>query len=127
MSDSIGLVAALIVVGTFAEWFRRAFATRIPSERSGFILAMSVGALLGFSAIFMGGSEGAPSGSWFAFLGGSTYLLLNGFSAMDDKKIALEVGAPILMFSAPDENGETFNLADVIGRPFLIKFFRGHW
>ena len=37
------------------------------------------------------------------------------------------VGAPILDFEAPDAEGEPFDLATLRGRPFLLKFFRGHW
>jgi hypothetical protein len=125
MGHQIALIAAILVAITFIEWFRRAFATRIPTERGGFILAMSTGVVLGVASILM--SSSSPAGAWFAVLAGGTFLLLNRFSAMDDKKIALQVGGPIIEFSARDENGDTFNLADVIGRPFLLKFFRGHW
>jgi len=41
--------------------------------------------------------------------------------------MAVRVGGPILDFSAPDENGEPFALASLRGRPYLLKFFRGHW
>ena len=40
---------------------------------------------------------------------------------------ALRVGEPIPDFTAPDENGEPFNLSTLIGKPILLKFFRGHW
>jgi cytochrome oxidase Cu insertion factor (SCO1/SenC/PrrC family) len=30
-------------------------------------------------------------------------------------------------FAIPDERGEPFDLASLRGRPYLLKFFRGHW
>ena len=30
-------------------------------------------------------------------------------------------------FTAKDDQGNSFDLAALRGRPFLLKFFRGHW
>ncbi len=57
----------------------------------------------------------------FAFLG------LRPQSSQKPKRPAVEVGGPILGFSAPDENGVDFDLSNLKGKPYLLKFFRGHW
>jgi peroxiredoxin len=33
----------------------------------------------------------------------------------------------VVSFSAPDADGREFDLSSLAGRPFLLKFFRGHW
>jgi len=39
----------------------------------------------------------------------------------------VKVGEPILRFRARDAEGNDFDLQELAGRPFLLKFFRGHW
>ena len=40
---------------------------------------------------------------------------------------AIQIGMTIPAFTAPDEQGRTFDSAALAGNPVLIKFFRGHW
>jgi peroxiredoxin len=37
------------------------------------------------------------------------------------------LGQPIPEFTAPDAEGQPFALSSLHGRPYLLKFFRGHW
>lgn len=54
-------------------------------------------------------------------------LLLRLGSAQARNTPAVAIGGPILDFTAPDENGAPFALSSLAGKPFLLKFFRGHW
>jgi cytochrome oxidase Cu insertion factor (SCO1/SenC/PrrC family) len=58
---------------------------------------------------------------------GALFLLLQllGRQARPMPNVAL--GRPILDFTAPDAEGQPFQLASLHGRPYLLKFFRGHW
>jgi hypothetical protein len=57
----------------------------------------------------------------------STFLALQPLSGQARVVPAARVGGPIPDFTAPDDAGEAFQLATLRGRPFLLKFFRGHW
>ncbi len=73
----------------------------------------------------LGGRTASPRAwrcSWGAFL-----CFLVGISAQKLAADGIGVGATLPDFSAPDENGETFELSSVAGKPLLLKFFRGHW
>ena len=48
-------------------------------------------------------------------------------SRQQPNRPAVAVGEPMLLFSAPDENGVDFDLSSLNGKPYLLKFFRGHW
>lgn len=43
------------------------------------------------------------------------------------RPIAVKVGGPILDFTAVDGDGQPFRLSSLVGRPYLLKFYRGHW
>ena len=59
---------------------------------------------------------------------GAVFLVLGVFlSAMSRQEPAVKVGAPLISFTAPDENGEPFEIESLRGSPVLLKFFRGHW
>lgn len=63
-----------------------------------------------------------------SILVGAGFLVLGIFlSALSKQTPAVKVGAPLIFFTAPDENGEPFDIASLRGRPILLKFFRGHW
>ena len=116
-----------MVVATGALWFRRLNAVRIPENRSAFNIAMAAGVLLGVAALVSGPGLLGGVGAVIALVGGGTFLGLGAASKMDSKEPAVKVGAKILEFTAPDAQGEPFELAKLRGKPFLLKFFRGHW
>jgi uncharacterized membrane protein YedE/YeeE len=63
-----------------------------------------------------------------SILVGAVFLGLGFFlSAMSKQSPAVAVGAPLPVFIAPDENGNPFDIASLLGNPVLLKFFRGHW
>jgi cytochrome oxidase Cu insertion factor (SCO1/SenC/PrrC family) len=60
-------------------------------------------------------------------LAGGFMLLIRLGSPQAKNPPAVAVGGKILDFTAPDENGAPFSLSRIAGKPFLLKFFRGHW
>lgn len=59
---------------------------------------------------------------------GGVYLGLGFFlSAQSKQTPAVTVGSSLPVFSAPDENGNLFDIASLSGNPIFLKFFRGHW
>jgi len=123
----LGFLALLLVVGAAVLWFRRAMAVRLPRNRVGFVLAWAGGALLGLVALFQGPGwvGGIPAG--LAVVAGGFLTVLTAISAQQVAPDAVSVGEVLRDFSAPDENGQTFELSQTAGRPLLLKFFRGHW
>ena len=123
----LGFLALMLVVGAVALWFRRALGVRLPENRAGFVAAWLGGALLGVVALVQG--VGWPDGiaAGLATFLGAFLCFLVGISAQKLAADGIGVGATLPDFSAPDENGETFELSSVAGKPLLLKFFRGHW
>ena len=48
-------------------------------------------------------------------------------SAQELASDSIQVGDVMPAFSATIDSGETFDSADLRGKPVLIKFFRAHW
>jgi hypothetical protein len=125
--DLLGLLALGVVLATGVVWFRLIQAVRIPSNRLPFFAAMGVGVVLGIAAFGQGTGVLGGLAAGLAILAGGVFLGLRLQSTQDVREPAVRVGGPILDFSAPDERGEPFDLASLRGRPYLLKFFRGHW
>ena len=123
----LGFFALAVVGGTGALWFQRMNAVRAGEVRSLVIGLMGLAALLSLLAFVSG--PGLPGGiaAGLALAVSGTFLALQPLSGQARHGPAVRVGGPILDFSAPDDRGETFDLATLRGRPFLLKFFRGHW
>jgi hypothetical protein len=123
----LGFLAVLLAVGSAIFWFRLAFAVRLPENRNGFIVIWAASALLGVIALVQGAGwiGGIPAGLAVAL--GVFFLFTVMISPQQAAPDAIAVGETLRDFSAPDENGETFELASAAGRPLLLKFFRGHW
>lgn len=119
--------AFALVIGTGIVWFRRAFALKLPRNRSGFVLAMVLAAGLGIAAFVLGTGWLAGAAAGFSIAAASVFLLLVAISAQKGGPGQLRAGSPMPDFTAPDENGEPFRFASLAGRPYLLKFFRGHW
>jgi hypothetical protein len=123
----LGLASFALAVGAWAEWMRRIQRVAIPHDRRAFVLANGLAAALGVAAFVQGAgwlgglAAGLGLGLGVSFLG---LRLLSGQVAATP---AVQVGGPILDFVAPDEHGTPFDTASLRGRPYLLKFFRGHW
>jgi drug/metabolite transporter (DMT)-like permease len=127
MGTVLALAAALVVAGTGALWLRRIRQVSIPRDRSAYLLLMGGGASLGLAALTAAPGWLGAIAAGFAVLGGGVFCGLRALSRQAAKLPAVAVGGPILEFTLPDETGAPFDLAGLRGRPFLLKFFRGHW
>ncbi len=123
----LAFLALAIVVGSAALWFRRMYQVRIPRNRTPFLAVWLFGAALAVIAL----SQGT------GWIGGTAAILAIGFGAFVTFTMAIsrqitgegaiKVGASLPAVLAPDENGESFELSSLAGKPVLLKFFRGHW
>lgn len=123
----LGLAGAVVVAVAWVHWWRLLQAVRVPHRRAPHLAVMALGVVLGVAALARGPGPVGGVAAGLAILGGGAFLGLRLQSAQDRHGPAVAVGDPILDFSAPDANGEPFHLASLRGRPFLLKFFRGHW
>ena len=123
----LGFLALMLVVGAATLWFRRAMRVRLPENRTGFVAAWLGGALLGVVSLTQGVGWLGGVAAGLAIFAGAFLLFTVSISAQKLAAGAIGVGATLPDFSAPDENGESFELSSVAGKPLLLKFFRGHW
>ena len=115
------------MLSTGLVWFRRLRNVAIPEDRIPFVAAMGAGAILG--AIALASQPGWIGGvcAVLALIGGALFVLTFAISAQRGGPGAFRVGQPLPQFSALDEGGSPFAVHQLVGRPILLKFFRGHW
>ena len=125
--STLGLLAAVLLLSTGARWWQLMQRVRIPRDRRAYHLATGAAALLGLAALTLGAGVLGTIGAIVAIAGGLAFLGLDAASGQQALTPAVAVGGPALDFTAPDDSGQPFALARLRGRPFLLKFFRGHW
>lgn len=125
--DVLGALSLVIVLGAGAAWFRGLRAVTLEGRRGLFLALFGLATLLGAAAF--PGDPGAPgtAAAVVGLLGGGVFCLLGAFSGQARVVPQVRVGRPIPDFTAPDAEGAPFALSSLHGRPFLLKFFRGHW
>ena len=123
----LSFVGLAIVVATGFRWFQLIQKVAIPRNRVGFHLAFAGGALLGLIGAITGTGWLSTIVGGVAAVAGSAMPLLRLQSSQKSAEPTLSVGEQILAFTALDENGVDFDLASLSGKPYLLKFFRGHW
>ena len=122
----LGLLALIVVAATFYNWFQLIQRVAIPRNRVGFFATFLAGGALGVLAISQGGFFSTLFGIPAAFAG-FVFPALRLQSTQQPNRPAVVVGDPMMTFVAPDEEGHDFDLASLTGKPYLLKFFRGHW
>ena len=127
MSLTLSAVGLSLVIVAWAVWFKKALSQAVPSNLTGFVVAMVFGLGLACSAF-------AFQTSLLSIVIGTVALVLAGFwfasAAVGGQKTdapKLIVGQPLPAFSAWNEDGSTFRSGEMDGAPYLLKFFRGHW
>ncbi len=123
----LAFLALAIVVGSAALWFRRMYQVRIPRNRTPFLAVWLFGAALAVIALFQGTGWIGGTAAVLAICFGACVAFTMAISRQITAADAIKVGAPLPAVLAPDENGETFELSSLAGKPVLLKFFRGHW
>ena len=128
MSPSVlGFAGLILVVGAMVPWLRRMRDVRIPENRTPFVTAWLAGAALGLASLVSG--PGWPGGiaAALALVAGVFPSIFVAISAQQVAPNAIRVGGKLPDFGAPDETGARFEIASTVGKPLLLKFFRGHW
>jgi hypothetical protein len=127
LATAVGVVALILVATSATLWFRAALGVRLPKNRSTFVMVWLGGMTLALIALGSGVGWVGGTTAGLALLGGSFLTFTVAISRQRVAPDALKVGARLPDFGSLDENGDPFQLASVMGRPLLLKFFRGHW
>jgi hypothetical protein len=123
----LGLASLAIALANGAWFLARMRRVALPQNRIAHELLWATALALGALALGSGTSWlGAVSAGLGAALGG-LMLFLRALSPQARNVPAVAVGGRVPAFSAPDEDGAQFSSDSLAGRPFLLKFFRGHW
>jgi cytochrome oxidase Cu insertion factor (SCO1/SenC/PrrC family) len=96
-------------------------------DRRPFFAGQALAAALGVAALALEASTTGAILAWVGIMGAAIFFALAAQSAQPPLTPAVAVGGPILEFTLPDHEGNPFDLASLRGKPFLLKFFRGHW
>jgi hypothetical protein len=123
----LGLVGAALVAGSGVQWFRLMQQVRVPRDATVHVVANGAGALLGIAAFVLGTDVLGGIAAGLAILGGLVFLGLRAASGQAKVTPAVAVGGGVDDFAATDDQGRPFTLGSLHGKPFLLKFFRGHW
>jgi hypothetical protein len=126
-STAVGVAGLVLIAASGTLWFRAAAGVRLPKSRSAYVAVWLGGVALGVIALASGVGWIGGLAAGLSILGGSFLALTVAISRQRAGSGAVSVGAKLPDFSALDENGDSFELASVMGRPLLLKFFRGHW
>lgn len=122
----LGIIGLAIVITTGVIWWRRIQSVTVPRNRTPFFAGFLGGATIGLIGAFQGGWVSMLTGGVAALVGFS-FSALRLQSAQKPNAPTVGLGEKMLAFSAPDAEGVDFDLSTVSGRPYLLKFFRGHW
>ena|SRR5512145_1672431 len=128
MSGAIlGFLAFALVAQAGLVWMRLIREVRVAERRPLVLLVILAGMGLALLAFARGPGIAGGIAAGLAAFGGALFLLLQVLGQQSRRAPAVAVGRPILDFTAPDADGRPFQLASLRGRPYLLKFFRGHW
>jgi hypothetical protein len=128
MSGAIlGFLAFALVAQAGLVWMRLIREVRVAERRPLVLLVILAGMGLGLLAFTRGPGIAGGIAAGLAVGAGVLFLLLQLLGQQSRRTAAVAVGRPILDFTAPDADGRPFQLASLRGRPYLLKFFRGHW
>lgn len=123
----LGIAGGLLELVLSAVWLWLIRRVRVPADLRPTIAAHAVAVALGVAALALGASALGQILAAAAILGGIVFLSLQTQSRQARLTPAVAVGGPIVEFTLPDHEARPFDLATLRGKPFLLKFFRGHW
>jgi peroxiredoxin len=125
--DILGLFAGAVIAVAGFRWLRLMRQVRLPDDATPYVVACAVAAALGAGALALGAGVAGGIAAGLAIAGGVAFLALVAASGQARIVPAVAVGGPVLDFVATDDADRPFALASLRGKPFLLKFFRGHW
>ncbi len=127
LGTTLGFIALAIAVASVILWFRQVNLVALPEDRTLFVGAFVISGVLGLAAFIVGTRwyGGIPAVS--AVIAGVFMTAMVYISPQQIADNPVKVGDIIPQFVALDDSGKRFNSGALIGKPVLIKFFRGHW
>jgi cytochrome oxidase Cu insertion factor (SCO1/SenC/PrrC family) len=123
----LGIGGGALELVLSARWLWQMRRVRIPKDLRPIIAAHLVAVALGVAAFVLGASAPGRVSAAVAIVGGGVFLALQTQSRQARVAPAVAIGGPVIEFTLPDHEGRPFDLATLRGKPFLLKFFRGHW
>ena len=124
---ALGGLALVMAAALWGLWFVQIQRLKT-RQRAPFLVGAALTLAVGISAFATGGTGwlGGIAAGLGSLLGGG-FLGLRLASPQAKAIPAVEVGGKMLAFEASDHRGEAFSISELAGKPFLLKFFRGHW
>lgn len=116
-----------MAVGNWAVYWPKIKAMQVTLRPVGHQTVMVCALVLAVLAAFNqpGIIGGGLAGFTIPVAGMFLFFTLN--SGMPHKPLPVRVGQPMPRFAATAANGGVFDSAQLEGKPYLLKFFRGHW
>jgi len=123
----LAIASLLFVLATWTRWLKTALRQAVPDRLVGFALSMTAGLGLAIAAFFS--EPGVIGGSLAAVAAFMSLFWLLATAAGKQKTGAPKaiVGQPLPAYTALNEDGSSFDSQSLVGAPYLLKFFRGHW
>jgi hypothetical protein len=123
----LGLLALALLAQAGYVWLRSIREVRTGERRPLVLLVVLAGLGLGMLALARGPGVAGGIAAGLAVALAALFLLFQLLGRQSRRVPAVAVGQPMLDFTAPDAEGNPFQLASLHGRPYLLKLFRGHW
>lgn len=123
----LGFASLLLVVLCFAWWFRLLREVAVAGRRGQVLAAVGTGVASGMLALSWHPGWFGGAAALLAMLAGSVFLGLAALSRQDRRQPAVHLLDPMPAFECTDDSGRPWSSAGLAGRPYLLKFFRGHW
>ena len=127
MGSFLGIASFGVAATCLALWWRAIQAVSLGPSRSRILGGFGVAFVLGFAAWWHGPGWVGGAGAALGMLLSGLFLGLAAVSTQAANEPTVRVGGPMLAFSALDDSGERFASETLGGKPYLLKFFRGHW
>ncbi|RMD84410.1 MAG: hypothetical protein D6815_04255 [Candidatus Dadabacteria bacterium] len=119
--------AFLVAAGAWASYWSRIKAHAVPRRPLVHQGAMILALVLAASGLARGpGWLGAVAATG-AVAAAAVFLVSTLTSRLPAKPLAVAIGQPAPRFQATDSEGKPFDSQVLAGRPYVLKFFRGHW
>lgn len=125
--STLAILSVTVLLATGIRWLMLMQRVQIPSDMRAFVAANVAAVALGIASLVAGVGLVGGFAAALSIAGGLAFLALYAASGQVAAKPAVSIGGPILNFTAVNDDGDQFDLASLRGRPFLLKFFRGHW
>jgi hypothetical protein len=125
--DLLALLSFVVLAASMGGWVVGMQKVRLEGKRGLFIASFSVAFVLSLLAFTQGPGLLGAMAAGFSLLGSGIFLGLAALGRQEPKEPAVAVGSPVIDFSAPLDDDTLFDSNTLRGRPFLLKFFRGHW